>query len=186
MHFVRSRNTRSLAQICNCFYENVLETAIFCQPAGSLELRYFGVVWRTWTSLKYVKTTKFGKMPGLRFSYFLRLPETYYIGRVFAQINIVFFFLYSNRYIIVYTDLFGLIDIVWIVTMPLTSSSFCRSSLSVSDILFSKCGPESLFSLLWTRENKITCLLGCIDYIRSVARSINKIERSKWKAGCLG
>lgn len=47
---------------------------------------------KTWTSLKYVKTTKFGKMPGLRFSYFLRLPETYYIGRVFAQINIVFFF----------------------------------------------------------------------------------------------
>ncbi|KYQ51071.1 hypothetical protein ALC60_09869 [Trachymyrmex zeteki] len=30
----------------------------------------------------------------------------------------------------------------------LTSSSFCKRSLSVSDILFSKCGPESLFSLL--------------------------------------
>lgn len=143
---------------------------------------------KTWTSLKYAKTRKFGKMPGLRFSYFLRLPETCYIHTtcVFAQINVVF---YSNRYIIVYTDLFVLIDIVWIVTMPLTSSSFCRSSLSVSDILFSKCGPESLFSLLWTRENKIMRLLaelGCVDYVRSMARSINKIERGKWNAGCLG
>lgn len=121
----------------------------------------------TRASLNYAKTTKFGKIPGLRFSYFSRLPKTYYVRLVFAQINIVF---YSNRDTIVYMDLFVSIDIVRIVTMPLTSSSFCRSSLSVSDMLFSKCGPESLFSLLWIRENKITRLsaeFGYIDYIRS-------------------
>lgn len=45
------------------------------------------------------------------------------------------------------------IAMLYIFLCSLTSSSFCKSSRSVSDILFSKCGPESRFSLLQRWNN---------------------------------